>query len=261
MKNVNPIEHLKKIVARLRHPKEGCQWDIEQTFSSVSPYTIEEAYEVADAIESNEMSSLKEELGDLLLNIVFHSQIAEESGIFDFNEVVHCITEKLIRRNPHVFNRGALNEKSFQKNDWESHKKKERFEKAKLKGKENPSILDEVASAFPALMRSEKLIKRIEKVGFEWPKTESFFEKTHEKMVEFRIKLEKKSIPSRLVEEEIGDILLNIVKLSVSLNIDPELSLRKSNKKFERRFRLVEDKILASGNSRKKTSLADYDIL
>ena len=261
MKKTPPVENLINVMARLRHPTEGCPWDREQTFSSVAPYTIEEAYEVSDAIERNDMSALKEELGDLLLQIVFHSRIAEESGDFDFNEVAQSITDKMIRRHPHVFGEEKQRTRQFHGDECEAQKKRERAEKAQRRGDTIPSILDDVALAFPALMRAEKLGKRAAKAGFEWPEIEPFFEKINEEILELRNELNEKEISKELVEEELGDILLSIVTLARHLKVDAELALRSSNDKFESRFRFVEKQLAEKGKIPEETSLAEYEAL
>jgi len=261
MKKTTPIENLMNVMARLRHPTEGCPWDREQTFSSVAPYTIEEAYEVSDAIEQNDMTSLKEELGDLLLQIVFHSRMAEESGDFDFNEVAQSIADKMIRRYPHVFGEEEQRSREFHRDEWEAQKKRERAEKAQRRGDSLPSILDDVALAFPALMRAEKLGKRAAKAGFEWQKIELFFNKINEEILELRSELDEKEISKKLVEEELGDILLSVVSLARHLKVDAELALRRSNDKFESRFRFIEKQLSEAGKNLEETSLAEYEAL
>jgi len=261
MKKTTPIENLIDVMACLRHPTEGCPWDREQTFSSVAPYTIEEAYEVSDAIEQNDMSSLKEELGDLLLQIVFHSRMAEESGDFDFNEVAQSIVDKMIRRHPHVFGEEEQRSREFHGDEWEAQKQRERTEKAQRRGESLPSILDDVALAFPALMRAEKLGKRAAKAGFEWQKIEPYFNKINEEIIELRSELDEKEISKKLIEEELGDILLSVVSLARHLKVDAELALRRSNDKFESRFRFIEKKISEAGKKPEETSLAEYEAL
>ena len=260
MKKTSAVENLINVMARLRHPTEGCPWDREQTFSSVAPYTIEEAYEVADAIEQNDMSGLKEELGDLLLQIIFHSRMAEESGIFDFNEVAQSIADKMVRRHPHVFGKKIQRTRDFHGDEWEAQKKRERYEKALRRGDESPSILDGVALAFPALMRADKLGKRAAKAGFEWREIEPYFEKINEEIGELRSELVEKEVSKELVEEELGDILLSIVALARHLKVDAELALRKSNDKFESRFRFIEKQLSEEGKIPEETSLAEYEV-
>jgi len=261
MKNKSSIKTLKNVMALLRDPKKGCPWDKEQTFESVVPFTIEEAYEVSDAVECNDMDSLKEELGDLLLQIVFHSQIAEELGHFDFDEVVEDIVQKMIRRHPHVFEKKVKRSKKFHAEEWEIQKSKERFEKSKISGNDLSSVLDNVALALPALMRAEKIGKRASKVGFDWPDIESVFRKIKEEINELRNELEKDIILPKKIEEELGDILFTIVSLARHLDVDPELALRNGNTKFEKRFRFVEKKLAEISKKPEETNLKEYELL
>ncbi|MBL4824560.1 MAG: nucleoside triphosphate pyrophosphohydrolase [SAR324 cluster bacterium] len=261
MKKITPIENLKNVMSRLRHPAEGCPWDREQTFASVAPYTIEEAYEVSDAIERNDLPALKEELGDLLLQIVFHSRMAEESGDFDFNDVAQTISAKMIRRHPHVFGEEEERSREFHSDEWETQKKRERAEKAYRRGDNVPSILDGIALAFPALMRAEKLGKRAAKAGFDWPEIEPVFEKMDEEILELRSELEKNEISEEAVEEELGDILLSVVSLARHLRVDPELALRRANDKFESRFRFIEKQLFEAAKKPEETELAEYEAL
>ena len=258
---LTPIENLKTVMARLRHPDEGCPWDREQTFASVAPYTIEEAYEVSEAIDSKDMSLLKEELGDLLLQIVFHSRMAEESGDFNFDDVAQTISDKMIRRHPHVFGEEGKRSREFHGDEWEAQKKRERVEKAQLRGDVMLSILDGVALAIPALMRAEKLGKRAAKAGFDWTGIETVYEKINEEIRELRSELEENEISGESVEEELGDILLTVVSLARHLRIDPELALRRANAKFERRFRFIEKQLLKAGQSPENVSLQKLEKL
>jgi len=261
MKNTTPIENLITVIARLRHPTKGCPWDRDQTFASIAPKAIEEAYEVSDAIDCKDMLSLKEELGDLLLQIVFHSRIAEESGYFDFDEVAQEITDKMIRRHPHVFGDEGERSKEFHGDQWEEQKKRERTEKAHRRGDHTPSILDDLAQSLPALMRSEKLGKRVAKVGFDWPDIDSIFEKMNEEIKELKNELEEKTISQQAVEEELGDMLLTAVSLARHLQVDPELALRRSIAKFEQRFRFIEKRLEKDGYRPENTSLKELESL
>ena len=261
MKNTTPIENLITVIARLRHPTKGCPWDRDQTFASIAPNAIEEAYEVSDAIDCKDMLSLKEELGDLLLQIVFHSRIAEESGYFDFDEVAQEITDKMIRRHPHVFGDEGERSKEFHGDQWEEQKKRERTEKAHRRGDHTPSILDDLAQSLPALMRSEKLGKRVAKVGFDWPDIDSIFEKMNEEIKELKNELEEKTISQQAVEEELGDMLLTAVSLARHLQVDPELALRRSIAKFEQRFRFIEKRLEKDGYRPENTSLKELESL
>jgi len=248
-------------MARLRHPDEGCPWDREQTFASVAPYTIEEAYEVSEAIDSKDMSLLKEELGDLLLQIVFHSRMAEESGDFNFDDVAQTISDKMIRRHPHVFGEEGKRSREFHGDEWEAQKKSERVEKAQLRGDVMLSILDGVALALPALTRAEKLGKRAAKAGFDWTGIETVYEKINEEIRRLQSELEENEISGESVEEELGDILLTVVSLARHLRIDPELALRRANAKFERRFRFIEKQLLKAGQSPENVSLQKLEKL
>ena len=222
-KNPATIIPLTDIMARLRDPVAGCPWDIEQDFNSIAPYTIEEAYEVADACERNDMQALKDELGDLLLQVVFHSQIASEVGAFDLNDVVTSICDKMIRRHPHVFGPvGAMP-------DWEGIKATER-----LNG-DDQSALAGIALPLPALLRAEKLQKRAARTGFDWPDEQGPLEKISEEIQEV------KSATSQCERtDEIGDLLFAVVNWARHLNVDAEEALRGANGKFEKRFRAIE---------------------
>jgi ATP diphosphatase len=223
------IMPIAEVMARLRDPDMGCPWDIAQDFASIAPYTIEEAYEVADAIERNDMAALRDELGDLLLQVVFHSRMAEQAGHFTLQDVIDGITAKMTRRHPHVFGDNARREDGHAQ--WEAIKAAERAEKDP-----DPSALAGVASALPALLRAEKLQKRAARTGFEWPDTDGVFAKIEEELDEVRA-----ATGQAEREEEIGDLLFAVVNLARYLKVDPEAALRAGNFKFERRFRAMED--------------------
>lgn len=246
-------EDLLRIMARLRDPDGGCPWDVEQNFSSIAPYTIEEAYEVADAIEQGDMDGLKGELGDLLLQVVFHAQMAREAGHFDYADVVHGIAEKMVVRHPHVFGDGSVADADAQTKAWEDQKAAERAEKAAAAGR-TPSVLDDVARGLPALMRAEKLQKRAARVGFDWPDAAPVFDKVREELDEVRDVIDDGADPARL-EDELGDLLFTCVNLARKLGTDPETALRGTIAKFERRFRAVEDMAAKDGKT-----LKDMDI-
>lgn len=231
MSNASPadIMSLANVMARLRDPDTGCPWDIEQDFASIAPYTIEEAYEVADAIERNDMAGLRDELGDLLLQVVFHSRIAEQSGHFALQDVIDAITQKMIRRHPHVFGEGAHREDGHAQ--WEVIKAAERAAK-----EPDPSALSGVAIALPALLRAEKLQKRAARTGFDWSERADVVAKIEEELEEV-LTAETHSHQ----EEEIGDLLFAVVNFARHLKIDPEAALRRANHKFDRRFRGMED--------------------
>ncbi|MFY9350402.1 MAG: nucleoside triphosphate pyrophosphohydrolase [Sphingobium sp.] len=222
------IMPLAEVMARLRDPETGCPWDIEQDFASIAPYTIEEAYEVADAIAREDMAALRDELGDLLLQVAFHSRMAEQAGHFGLQDVIDGITAKMIRRHPHVFGQGTRREDGHAQ--WEAIKAAERAEK-----EPDPSAMAGVAIALPALLRAEKLQKRAARTGFDWPELGSVLDKIAEELAEVQ------DAPDDAArEEEMGDLLFAVVNLARHLNIDPEVALRKGNAKFEKRFRGME---------------------
>jgi ATP diphosphatase len=223
-------------MTKLRDPDGGCPWDLEQTFATIAPYTIEEAYEVADAIERQDFSELKEELGDLLLQVVFHSQIADEAGLFNVEDVARAINEKMVRRHPHVFEAPDGRGADRQTEAWEVIKARERAEKAGGQGK--ASALDGVAKALPALMRAEKLQKRAARTGFDWTEARDILDKLEEESGEVREAIDGGDIDE--IEDEIGDLLFVGANLARRFKLDPEIALRKANLKFERRFRSME---------------------
>ena len=231
------FRELARIMARLRDPVSGCSWDLEQNFATIAPYTIEEAYEVADAIERADMGELRDELGDLLFQVMFHSRMAEEQGAFALADVVAAINDKMIRRHPHVFgNEGDGRSADEQTVAWETVKAAERASKA---GDAAPSALDGVARALPALLRAEKLQKRAARTGFDWTETPPIFDKLEEEIAE--VKEAIASGDADAVEDEVGDLLFVVANLARRLSVDPEQALRKANAKFERRFRAMEE--------------------
>ncbi|MGR9100269.1 MAG: nucleoside triphosphate pyrophosphohydrolase [Gammaproteobacteria bacterium] len=242
------------IMANLRHPEKGCAWDLQQNFLSLIPYTIEEAYEVADAIEREDMDDLRSELGDLLLQVVFHSRLAEERGLFDFEEVADAICHKLIRRHPHVFAGKKFDSDEERKKAWEEAKFEERQKKH---SGEKQSVLSGVAKALPALVQCEKIQNRAASHGFDWPDVPPVFEKVHEELEEVREAW--KSGDQAHIQEEIGDLLLVVVNLSRHLKINPEIALKESNKKFSRRFNYIEKKVESSGRELKDCELEELD--
>ena len=233
---------LLRIMARLRDPQSGCPWDVEQTFRTIAPYTIEEAYEVAEAIEQNDLAALKDELGDLLLQVVFHARMAEEDGRFDFEAVAAAIGDKMVRRHPHVFGDVSVDSAAAQTRAWEDTKAAERA--AKKADGEAQGALDGVTVGLPALTRAGKLQRRAARVGFDWPETLQVFKKIDEEIAEIKEEIENGSDPVRL-EDEVGDLLFVAVNLARHLAVDPEAALRRSNAKFERRFRSMERALLA----------------
>ena len=247
------IDRLLNIMAALRTPETGCPWDLEQSFATIAPYTIEEAYEVADAIAQGNLLSLKEELGDLLFQVVFHARMAEEQGAFDFNEVVQGLSDKMEARHPHVFGTHAIETAEQQTQNWEVMKAKERA--AKLA--DDPSLLADIPLALPALMRAEKLTKRAARVGFDWPSLNEVFEKLTEEIGETQEAIAEGD--QAHIEEEIGDILFVLANLARKAKVDPEVALRSANAKFERRFRWIEEALQRDGKSPETSSLEEMD--
>ena len=229
-----PIDRLLLIMARLRDPERGCPWDREQDFRTIAPYTIEEAYEVADAIEREDMTALKDELGDLLLQVVFHARMAEEAGLFAFDDVAQAIADKMERRHPHVFGDAEIASVAAQNEAWEAHKAAERQAKG-----EAASVVEGVAIALPALVRAAKISRRAARIGFDWPDADSVIDKIEEELDEIEDAIDDRAPPAAL-EEEIGDLLFATANLARKLDIEPETALRRATAKFERRFRRVE---------------------
>ena len=238
---------------QLRDPKSGCEWDKKQNFQSLSMFTLEEAYEVVDAIEREDYESLKEELGDLLLQVVFYSQIAFEMDLFSFKEVTESISNKLIERHPYVFNEKQSHTQEQQLNKWEEIKFQERSKK------NFESILDDLPKNLPSLMRSQKIQKRAANVGFDWNSPEGYFEKINEELAELQDAI--KESKEENVQEELGDVLMSVVNLARHLNIEAEDALRKGNLKFENRFRYIESKLKEKNKSLKESSLEEMDSL
>ena len=237
-------------MSQLRDKDDGCEWDKEQTFKSIAPFTIEEAYEVANAIERENATDLKEELGDLLLQVVFLSQIAKEEELFSFDDVAKTISEKLVRRHPFVFSDKKNHSLDEQVNQWEEIKKKERSKK------NQEGILEGIAKNLPSLQRSQKIQKRVSSVGFDWPDTKGVFEKIKEELSELEEAVESNNKES--IQEEIGDLYMIITNLSEKLGVDSEEALRKSNIKFEKRFNYIEKEL---GKDNIKVSEVDLDEL
>jgi nucleoside triphosphate diphosphatase len=228
-----PIDRLLAVMRRLRDPERGCPWDVEQTFATIAPYTIEEAYEVADAIEREAWGELVGELGDLLLQVVYHARMAEEAGLFAFDDVARAIAEKLIARHPHVFAAHEVRTAAAQREHWEATKAAERATKAAANGAAL-SILDDLPHGLPAMTRALKLQKRAARVGFDWPDLEGVRAKVNEELDEIEA-----AAPEQR-EEELGDLLFTLVNHARRLGLDPETALRRANAKFERRFRAME---------------------
>jgi MazG family protein len=228
-----PIDRLLTIMARLRDPERGCPWDREQAFATIAPYTIEEAYEVADAIERGDMAALKDELGDLLFQVVFHARMAEEAGLFAFDDVAEAVSEKMVRRHPHVFGDVEIADAAAQTEAWETHKAKERAATGAA-----ASVLDGVALALPALLRAAKISRRAARIGFDWPDAQGVLAKIREEIAE--IEAEIATGDAERLEDEVGDLLFAAANLARKLDVEPETALRRATAKFERRFRRVE---------------------
>ncbi|MBT4937869.1 MAG: nucleoside triphosphate pyrophosphohydrolase [Rhodospirillaceae bacterium] len=255
-KNIQGIERLKYIMERLRDPEGGCPWDIEQTYATIAPYTIEEAYEVADAIDHQDMPALKDELGDLLLQVIYYTQMASEEKAFTFNDVVEAINEKMIRRHPHVFGSVDVADSEQQMQAWEEQKAMERAEKSEQSG-----VLDGVAKGLPGLLRAFKLQKRAARVGYDWPDVEGAFAKLTEEYGELDDELEKADLDEEKLIDELGDVLFSTVNVARKLNIDPEAALRQGNLKFETRFGYIEEALEKQGKSFDDVSLSDMEVL
>ena len=251
--HINDLLHL---MGRLRDPVSGCPWDIKQSFETIIPHTIEETYEVIDAIESKDFSHLKEELGDLLFQIIFYSQLAHEKSLFSFNDVVSSVTQKLILRHPHVFPDGTLESKRdksinfhdelFIKKNWESLKAAER------KSKGAHSVLSDIPASLPSLIRAQKLQKRAASKGFDWPSIDGVFSKIYEETQELKEAINKADQEG--VEEELGDMMFTVVSLCRHLGVDAETAMRKSSCKFEHRFQYIEDQLKTSDNDMPEVS-------
>ena len=250
------MQSLLDVMQRLRDPEGGCPWDLEQSFQSIAPYTIEEAYEVADAIEREDYGELKNELGDLLLQVVFHAQMANEAGLFDFADVAGAIGSKLVRRHPHVFGDASHATAGAVVNSWETIKSEERQEK------QQNGTLDDVPTNLPALMRAHKLQKRAARVGFDWSEISDVIAKVGEEMRELQHEIDLDSYANRdRIAEEAGDLLFSCVNLTRHLQLEAEDCLRAGNRKFEQRFRRLEASVLESGQKLEDLSLTEMDAI
>lgn len=248
-KDLPPLERLVRVMASLRDPNGGCPWDLEQDFKSISAYTIEEAYEVADAIDHNDMPALREELGDLILQPIYHAQMAAEKGLFNINDVITDVVEKMIARHPHVFGDTDAQSASDVNKIWEERKTAEK--------KGNQSVLDNVTKGLPALLRATKLQKKAAKTGFEWPEISDVLDKFEEELQEMRAALHNKDKANQT--EELGDMLFVLANLARMLDINPETALRDCNNKFERRFRGLEQALNAKEGGINNASLQDME--
>ena len=251
------IDDLRYLMARLRNPETGCPWDLQQNYQSIVPYTLEETYELVDAIESADIPQIRQELGDVLFQVIFYSQLAEEAGDFSWADVSHEITEKLLRRHPHVFPSGELHSVADQESDvaaikesWEKIKEQERAEKAQT------SLMDDIPKALPALNRAVKIQKRAARVGFDWSDINPVFDKITEEINELKAEIDLQSAEG--IESELGDVLQAVSNLARKLGVDPEMSLRKANGRFESRFRHME---AHSRNSLQDMSSEELELL
>ena len=248
------MPRLLEIMRRLRDPETGCPWDVEQDFATIAPYTIEEAYEVADAIERRAWNELKDELGDLLLQVVFHAQIASDKGLFVFDEVADAISDKMVARHPHVFGDESRDKTAEQQTrDWETVKAAERAAKAQT------GVLDGVALGLPALLRAYKLQKRAARVGFDWPDASHVLDKITEEATELHEA--SAHLTQDKVEEEFGDLLFVMANLARHMKVDPEAALRRANMKFTKRFAAIESGLAAQGRRPEDASLEEMDTL
>ena len=256
------IEQLLDIMARLRDPQRGCPWDVQQTFATIAPYTVEEAYEVADAIDRNDLPALKDELGDLLLQVVFHARMAQEQGAFEFGDVVAAISDKMVRRHPHVFADARVGDAQAQTLVWEQHKQRERSDA----GDSDRSALAGISRGLPEWQRAVKLQARAARVGFDWPDVAPVFAKLHEEIDEVRAEFaaldadpaDAAAARDRL-EDEIGDVLFVCANLARHAKVDVGSALRRANLKFERRFRAMEAQAAADGTELQALSLEAQD--
>jgi tetrapyrrole methylase family protein/MazG family protein/ATP diphosphatase len=249
-----PLDRLLAIMAALRDPQTGCPWDLQQTFATIAPYTIEEAYEVVDAIDRGDLADLKDELGDLLLQVVFHARIAEERGDFRFDDVADAICDKMVRRHPHVFADAMVASLDDQSQAWEDIKSQERADKGR-----SSSILDDVPVTLPALTRAVKLSKRAARVGFVWSNTQDVLEKLIEEVDELRVEI--KTADREKIFEELGDLLFVCANLARDLDIDPEAALRAANAKFIRRFQFIEAALAHEGRAPGQSNLEEMEAI
>lgn len=255
-----PLARLLAVMAWLRDRRHGCPWDIEQTFGTIAPYTIEEGYEVADAIARDDLPALKEELGDLLLQVVYHAQMAHEAGAFDFTDVAAAIADKMVDRHPHVFGDATVASADAQTVSWEARKAAERAAKGD-RARQPAGALDGIALALPALLRAEKIQKRAARVGFDWKETGPVIDKIEEELGELRAELAQGAIAQDRLVDELGDVLFAVANLARHVKVDPEAALRATNDKFERRFRHIERRLAETGRTPSDATLEEMEAL
>lgn len=264
MNNLKGIEKLLAVMARLRDTEKGCPWDVAQDFATITKYTLEEVYEVVEAIERQDMAAVKEELGDLLFQIVFYAQMGKDKGLFDFQEIAQKTADKMVARHPHVFEDKKLEDTEALMKMWEADKASAREERAKAEGRV-PSVLDDVGTALPSLTRAVKLQGRAARVGFEWKEIDSILAKLDEEVAELKEVIEERKKNKEPIEiamvdrlmEELGDVLFVAANIGRSLRVDPELALRHTNRKFENRFRAVEKALAMKGKKVSDASLTE----
>ena len=251
-------------MAQLRDPEKGCPWDREQSFATIAPYTIEEAYEVAETIADGDMAELRNELGDLLFQVVFYAQLAKEEKLFGFNDIVQAISDKMISRHPHVFGDMSIEDSDAQNIAWETTKAHERAAKAKANNRE-ASVLDDITAGFPALMRAQKLQKRATRIGFDWPDVSGALEKLEEEVAELDHEVQQSADQGHAnqdrINEEFGDVMFSLVNIGRHYNLDVETSLRQANTRFETRFRLMESLATTKHGAPDAASLAELEAL
>ncbi|MCY7294291.1 nucleoside triphosphate pyrophosphohydrolase [Alteromonas sp. a30] len=252
-----PLTRLLEIMAQLRHPETGCPWDIQQTFQSIVPHTLEEAYEVADAIEFGTMDDVKEELGDLLFQVVFYAQLGKEQNQFDFSDIVETLSDKLVRRHPHVFGDTQVDSPEAVKLNWERIKEKEKEDKGEI----DTSVLANIPVGLTPLIRAHKLQKRCAKVGFDWGELSPVIDKINEEVGEVLAELEQPEVDKDNLTEEVGDLFFSVVNLARYLDVDADAALRKANHKFEQRFRKVEAALREQNKQPKEASLDEMESL
>jgi ATP diphosphatase len=256
-----PMARLLAVMAWLRDRHHGCPWDIDQTFRTIAPYTIEEAYEVADAIQRDDLPALKEELGDLLLQVVYHSQMAIEAGAFAFADVAAAIADKMVDRHPHVFGDAKVATAEAQTASWEARKAAERAAKRSAGAEPAGGALDGVARALPALLRAEKIQKRAARVGFDWKQLDPVIDKIEEELGELRNELTAGDVDTTRLTDELGDVLFAVANLARHCKVDPEAALRATNDKFERRFRHIERRLAETGRTPTDATLEEMETL